>query len=178
MVRRMLRLRSLVLAGVIAATLTTPLAGCGRKPPEAQAAASAQKLMAAVWAGDPKGFEEALDRPAVRADLRRQLAEVAKARALSVEGGASDAALDRMITPQAFQLTDPAGRPLAAAPSEAQLKPLIAPVTKDRVCLRGAGQGDACPLTFARAEHGWKLVGMAPAGFTLAVPPEPAKDGK
>jgi hypothetical protein len=159
------------------AALAAALAGCGRKPPEAQAASAAHDLLAAVWSNDAAAFEAQIDRPAVRQDLRRQLAQVAQASMLSVEGGASDAVLDRMISPQAFRLADPAGAPLAAAPSEDQLRQLISPIGKDRACMHRTADLTACLLTFSRGDHGWKLVGMAPAGFTIAVPPAPAAKG-
>jgi hypothetical protein len=176
MVRRMLRPRSYVFATAL--VLIAALAACSRKPPEAQAAHAAQALLAAVWSQDEAGFEARLDRPAVRDDLRRQLSEVAQANALSVEGGASDAALDRMITPAAFQLTDAGGAPLAAAPSEVQTQLLITPLDKDHVCLHATIQHTGCMLTFAHRDKAWRLVAMAPAGFTIAVPPEPPKDEK
>jgi hypothetical protein len=153
--------------------------GCARKPPQAEAADTAQALLAAAWSGDAKDFEAAIDRPAVRADLRRQLMAVAQANALSVEGGASDAVLDRMISPDSFRMVQArTGEPLAAAPTRAQTAALLKPEGQDRVCLPAAAAsttGPTCLLTFAREKAGWRLVGMAPAGFTIPVAPEPAK---
>jgi hypothetical protein len=160
----------------LAALAALMLSACARKPQEAAAADAAQTLLAAAWSGDAQRFEAAVDRPAVRADLRRQLMAVAQANALSVEGGASDAALDRMITPAAFRLVQAgAGAPLAAAPSQAQTAALLQPAGPDRACVASAGPARTCLLTFARQKAGWRLVGMAPAGFSIAVAPEPPK---
>jgi hypothetical protein len=157
------------------AACAAALLSCHRQPPEAQAAVAAQRLLSAAWSGDAAAFESGLDRPAVRADLRRQLAQVAQASTLAVEGGASDPALDRMITPSAFRLTDARGAPLAAAPSLAQVQPLVSPLGQDRACLHASAGPADCLLTFAHGPDGWRLTGMAPAGFTVALPPEPAK---
>lgn len=160
------------------AALVLGAQACARKSPEAGAAETAQALLAAAWSGDARGFDGAVDRPAVRADLRRQLMQVARANALSIEGGASDAALDRMITPDAFRLVQAgSGQPLPAAPTRAQAAGLIRPAGQDRACVRAAAPETACLLTFVKEPAGWRLVGMAPAGFTIAVGPEPAKTG-
>jgi hypothetical protein len=165
--------RKLRIAALVVLALTTQ--ACHPKA-RAGAADAAQALLAAAWAGDSKGFEAAVDRPAVRADLRRQLMQVAQANALAVEGGASDAALDRMITPDAFRMVQAqTGGPLAAAPTRAQAAALLRPVGDDRVCLHDSSPQQACLLTFARRDAGWRLVGMAPAGFTVPVAPEPPK---
>jgi hypothetical protein len=149
---------------------------CARKPQESGAADAAQALLTAAWAGDDKGFEAQIDRPALRADLRRQLMAVAQANALSVEGGASDQALDRMITPDAFRMVQTTtGEPLPAAPTRAQTAALLKPAGADRACIQAVPPQQACLLTFAKEQAGWRLVGMAPAGFTIAVAPEPPK---
>jgi hypothetical protein len=151
--------------------------GCARKPQESAAAAAAQTLLTAAWSGDDKGFEAAIDRPALRADLRRQLMAVAQANGLSIEGGASDAALDRMITPDAFRMVQATtGQPLAAAPTRAQAEALLKPAGADRACVPAAPpEQQTCLLTFAKEQSGWRLVGMAPAGFTIAVGATPLK---
>jgi hypothetical protein len=165
--------RSLLVAAFAAFAMM--LQACGRHPPENRAADAAQKLLAAAWAGDAHGFEAAVDRAAVRADLRRQLATLAQANALSVEGGASDAALDRMITPQAFRLEDERGGALAVAPSKDQVQLLVTRLADGRACVHANIAHAGCLLTFGEVEKDWRLVGMAPAGFTITVPPEPPK---
>jgi hypothetical protein len=172
MVRPMVRM--LRVAALAALVLTVQ--ACARKPAERAEAAAAQALLASAWSEDPARFETVVDRPAVRADLRGQLQRVAQANSLAVEGGASDAALDRMITPHAFRVVAAgSGAPLAAAPSRAQAAAMLKPAGKDRVCLHDQTPQENCLLTFAKAKDVWRLVGMAPAGFTIAVSPEPAR---
>jgi hypothetical protein len=167
--------RQLWVAALAAVVLSAQ--ACARKPQEADAGDAAQALLAAAWSGDSKGFEAAVDRPSVRADLRHQLMQVAQANALAVEGGASDAALDRMITPDAFRMVQAGtGAPLPSAPSRGQTAALLKPLGQDRACVQTA-PGPTCLLTFAKGPGGWRLVGMAPAGFTIPVAPEPAKTG-
>lgn len=149
-------------------------AACSRQAADSAESAAVHALLASAWSQDADRFEAVVDRPAVRADLRHQLAEVAQANALAVEGGASDAALDRMITPHAFRLVDEgSGQPLVTPPSRAQAAALLKRVGKDRVCVHDQTPQEACLLTFARAKTGWRLVGMAPAGFIIAVAPDP-----
>src|SRR4051794_36824334 len=152
--------------------------GCGRKPVEVEAAGPAQALLTAAWTGDAKAFEAGLDRIAVRHDLRQQLLQVAQANTLAVEGGASDAALDRMITPDSFKLVEAgAGAPLSGAPSPGQTVALMKPLGKDRACLHDVTPQKSCVLTFAKEAAGWRLVAMRPAGFNLEIGPEPVKSG-
>lgn len=161
--------------GVVAATALVLAAGaCGRKPAERAESSAVQTLLASAWTRDEEAFETVVDRPSVRADLRRQLNQLAEANALAVDGGASDAALDRMITPHAFRLVDAlSGMPLTQAPSRAQAAALLRRIDDHRVCVHDQTPEQTCLLTFARAKAGWRLVGMAPAGFTIAVAPEP-----
>jgi len=103
---------------------------------------------------------------------------VAQANTLAVEGGASDAALDRMITPDSFKLVEAgSGAPLSVAPSTGQTAALMKPLGKDRACLHDVTPQKSCVLTFAREAAGWRLVAMRPAGFNLEIGPEPAKAG-
>jgi hypothetical protein len=149
---------------------------CAQKPAERAEAGAVQTLLTSAWSGDPNGFEAVVDRPSVRADLRHQLLQVAQANTLSVEGGASDAALDRMISPHAFRLVEAAsGAPLVAAPSRTQTAALLKSIGRNTVCVHDQTPAEACLLTFAKLKAGWRLVGMAPAGFTIAVAPEAAK---
>jgi|KBSSwiStaDraftv2_1062776.scaffolds.fasta_scaffold02217_13 hypothetical protein len=173
MVGAMVRAFRLALLAAVAATLCA----CGRPSTQDRAAAAARELLAAAWSEDARAFESHVDRPAVRQDLRRRLSELAQANTLSVEGGASDAVLDRMIAPAAFRLVDTRGGALTEAPSEAQIRLLVSPMGKDRACLHSSERQDQCLLTFGRDKRDWRLVGMAPAGFTIVVPPEPPTRG-
>src|ERR1700751_6065319 len=145
MVRPMVRMvRVAALAALVFATQ-----GCARKPAERGETAAAQALLASAWSEDAHSFEAVVDRAAVRADLRQQLERGAQANALGVEGGASDAALDRMITPHAFHLVAAgSGAPLAAPPTREQAAALLKPDGKDRVCLHDQSPEETCVLTF------------------------------
>lgn len=153
---------------ILAASLS--LAGCGgaapalRGPPRG-AADSASRLLDAAVRGDRKTFEALVDRAAVREDLRRQVTDVAKGALLDVDGGPSDFALDRMISPAAIRLVHASGRPITAAPTEADVAPLMKPLTGGRACLREAA-GD-CALTFGRVGGTWRLVGMKAANLRI-----------
>jgi hypothetical protein len=134
------------------------LAGCGGAAPKG-AAESASRLLDAALKGDRVAFEAEIDRAAVRDDVRRQIADVARGKALDVEGGPSEFALDRMISPAAIRVVHAgAGEPLTTAPTPAQLAPLMRSLARDRACVRGR-KGD-CLLTFAREKRDWRLVGM------------------
>ncbi|HEV2532385.1 hypothetical protein [Phenylobacterium sp.] len=141
--------------------------GCGGTP-ERDAGKTVQALLAATASGDAKAFEEAIDRPALRADLRQQMIGVARANGLDV-GGPSDFALDRMIGPQAIKLSPP------GAPSLAQLTPVLKSTGKDRVCLHDLTPQQACLLTFAHEPGGWRLVSMPAGDVVVAIPPAPVK---
>lgn len=147
------------------------IGGCGRGVPE-EAIASADALFDAVVARDRVAFEAAVDRRAVREDLRAQLVQVARANGLEVDGGPSEFALDRMIAPEALRLVDGDGRRVFEAPKPEQVAEMLQPAGKGRVCVPGAGTD--CVLTFARqkGEDGprWRLVAMRAQDLTIRVP--------
>lgn len=159
-------------SAVAAAALTLLVAACGKAPAK-DAGVAVQALLAAVQTGDAQAFEAGVDRPALRADLRRQMIAVGQQAGLDV-GGPSDSALDRMIGPDAFHLTL-GGAPLAAPPSTAQVATQLKPVAKDRVCLHALDAGQACLLTFARENGAWRLVAMPADHPAIELAPEPAK---
>ena len=137
------------------------LTACGDDQPPKAAAASASRLLAAAIARDRVAFEAEIDRPAVRDDLRRQVADLARGHALDVDGGPSELALDRMISPGALRVVrSGAGVALAKAPSAADLSRQMRVVDRRHVCLHGVGAARRCVLTFAKAKGGWRLVGM------------------
>lgn len=145
---------------------------CGARDPVKAATPDVQGLLAALQAGDARGFEAHLDRPALRADLRRQVAGVGHANGLDVEGGPSDLALDRRIDPAALRLVrQGTDQPLAAAPSPGQTAALLKAVDHDHVCLRDPAQ--RCLLMFARETAGWRLTAMpAQPGVRIEIGPE------
>jgi len=57
----------------------------------------------------------------------------------------------------------------------ARLDVAVSYAGKDRACVQAAAPEQTCLLTFAKEKTGWRLVGMAPAGFTIALSPEPPK---
>jgi len=171
MVRRMLRWVRVAALGALLLTA----AGCGDKP-KADATRAAQGLLAAAQAGDATAFEAYLDRPKIRADLREQLVDVARARGLEVDGGPSDIALDRMIAPEAFHIVQAGtGAPLAAAPSPEQVALIVRRVDDRRVC--DLTPAAACILTFAREASGWRLIGMLARDLKIEAPPQPPRKG-
>src|SRR3569623_510929 len=114
MVRRMLRQGFLAaLCGVALA-----LAGCSLDA-KGDAAKAVASFLAAAKADDTAAFEAALDRPALRIALRDQLAALARSSGLDVNGGPSEFAMDRMITPQLVRRAE-AGAGLPDAPTPAQ----------------------------------------------------------
>jgi hypothetical protein len=147
------------------AVLTVGLNGCGTAVPKG-AVESASRLLAAVMSGDRAAFEAQIDRAALRADVRRQVAEIAKGSTLDVEGGPSEFALDRMISPDAVRVVDPSGAAPAAPPTPAELKPLMRKMDGKRACLREA-DGQNCVLTFAKGKDHWRLVGMRAMDATV-----------
>jgi hypothetical protein len=169
MVRRMfLRVCAILLA-------TVALAGCGRwwMNPRADGARGVLEFFQAVRSGDRKSFDAAVDRPALHADLRGQLADVGRQYGLEVEGGASEFSLDRLITPQAFVLTDVStGRPLTGPPALAQIANALQVSDRGHVCLMTMTTR-TCVLRFTRHEGRWRLTGMPARQTPIALPHNP-----
>lgn len=149
------------------ALIALGLNGCGAAAPKG-AIESASRLLAAALNGDRAAFEAQIDRRAVREDVRRQVTELAKATALEVDGGPSEFALDRMISPAAVRVVDRSGATLTQAPTPKQVAPLMRKVGARRACLKDAGADD-CLLTFARTRDHWRLVGMKAMDLTIQV---------
>lgn len=141
------------------------LNGCGAAAPQG-AAESASRLLTAVMRGDRVAFEAQIDRAALREDVRRQVAEIAKGSTLEVEGGPSEFALDRMISPDAVRVVDRSGAKAATPPTPDQVAPLLHKVDATRACLREA-EGENCVLTFAKGKDRWRLVGMRALDATV-----------
>jgi len=152
----------------ILAIVAVALNGCGAAAPKG-AIESASRLLAAALSGDRVAFEAQIDRSAVREDVRRQVTELAKATALDVDGGPSEFALDRMISPDALRVVDRSGAALTAAPTAAQVAPLMRKVDAGRACLRDAEAPGGCLLTFAKGKDHWRLVGMKAMDLTIEV---------
>lgn len=144
------------------------LSGCGGAAPQG-AAENASRLLAAALKNDRVAFEAEIDRTAVRDDVRRQLADMARTKALDVEGGPSEFALDRMIGPDAMRVVDGAGRSLTVAPTAAEIMRLMSMREAGHACLSDAAEPGRCQLTFAKANGGWRLVGMQATGLRIRV---------
>jgi hypothetical protein len=144
---------------VALSALACLLSACGGGV-RAKGSAAISAFLAATQREDRKAFEAGLDRPALRSDLRGQLADLGRAHGVDV-GGASEFALDRMITPQAVRLTAQrvtSGWP--AAPTAAQIIPHMKAPDRAHICLEEAASR-RCLLSFAREGGAWRLVGMA-----------------
>src|SRR5688572_29807845 len=109
---------------LVLAFATLGLSACNGGAPRG-AAESASRLLAAALRNDRVAFEAEIDRDAVRDDVRRQVAELARSTALEVDGGPSEFALDRMISPDAVRVVDSTGHRLAQAPTAGQIAPLL-----------------------------------------------------
>lgn len=170
MVRRMLR-KSLVVA---LTALAVVLGGCDIGV-RAEAAKAIERFLAAVHNNDRAAFEAAVDRPALRADLRDQLTDLGRARGVIVEGGPSEFTLDRMISPGAFRLVEAkTGQVLSHAPNAAEIALIMKVRDKGHVCV-GDPSKAACALSFAKRDGVWRLVGMRATDLRIEVPPAPAK---
>lgn len=139
------------------AALCVGLAGCEEQA-KADAAEAAGRLLAAAQSADRVRFEAEIDRAAVREDLRRQIVEVARADGLEVDGGPSDLALDRMISPEAVRKLAPTV--VATPPGPKDLAQRLDVVGKRRMCLPDPLADDRCLFTFAKEKEAWRLVGM------------------
>jgi hypothetical protein len=150
---------------LLLAVLALPLTACGGSAPTG-AAEVASRLLAAAMTNDRVAFEAEIDRDALRADMRRQVIEMARTKALDVEGGPSEFALDRMISPDAIRLVDAKGHRLTEAPEADEVRGMLKATDKTHVCLR---QGSDCLLTFGKGQAGWRLVGMKARDMTIQV---------
>lgn len=156
----------MIRVGLILALSSLVLAACGEPAPKG-ATESASRLLAAAVYRDDDAFEAEIDRPAVREDIRRQVSALARTDALEVDGGPSDFALDRMISPAAIRVVSPEGEALATPPTAEQVAPMMRRVGAGQVCLQGASE--ECLLTFVRAGDGWRLVGMKAMDLRIVV---------
>lgn len=158
---------------LLLAVAALALSGCGGGAPKA-ATESASRLLAAALNNDRVAFEAEIDRAAVREDVRRQVADLARTKGLEVDGGPSEFALDRMISPDAVRVVDGEGHRLTTPPTARQVAPMMKPMDGKRVCLRDTEAPDDCLLTFARGKDAkagdpWRLVGMKAMDLRIEV---------
>jgi hypothetical protein len=148
--------RGIVMA-LTALALLLSACGLGERSDASKAIAG---FLAAVQKDDRAAFEKGIDRAALQRDLRDQLAEMGKAGGMDVDGGASEFALNRMISPQAVRLTAAQTAPgWPSSPTAAQVVPRMKVRDLSHVCLEQAAT-KKCLLDFARRDGVWRLVGM------------------
>jgi hypothetical protein len=153
-----------------AAVLALGLSGCSMGV-RADASKDIAAFLKAAHQGDRKGFEAGLDRPALRSDLRDQIADLGRNNTLDVDGGPSEFAIDRMISPRAFRLVEAqTGRALPEAPTPAQVQLLMTVTDRSHVCIRNPAR-EPCVLRFAKAKGQWRLVGMPATDLKIEVQP-------
>jgi hypothetical protein len=161
-------------SAVALAVLTVALCGCDIGV-RADASKAVERFLTAVHNDDPTAFEAVIDRKALRADLRDQLTDLARAKGVMVDGGPSDFALDRMISPAAFRLVEAnTGQAVSTAPNPAEIALMMQVRDKAHVCVGDAGK-PRCPLSFAKRDGVWRLVGMQATDLKIEVPPAPSK---
>jgi hypothetical protein len=154
------------------AALALALSACGPSP-KAGAAKDIARFLDAVVRDDHTVFLAGVDRPEVQGDLRAQVTELARTKGVVVDGGPSEFAIDRMISPDAFHLFDAkTGQPLTVAPTVAQVADMLKVRSATRVCLDDATT-KSCRITFAKRGDAWLLVGMPATNLRIAVPPAP-----
>jgi hypothetical protein len=142
---------------VALSALALSLAACGLDARK-DTANEIARFMAAVQRDDQPAVEAALDRPALRINLRDQLADLGRASGIDVGDGPSEFAMDRMITTQAIRLAE--GRTgLSAIPTAAQVEPVLTMPDKTHACVQDIAK-DHCALMFARRAGVWRLAGM------------------
>jgi hypothetical protein len=146
-----------IVAGISALGVLLSACGLGERDDASKAIAG---FLAAVQTDDRAAFEKGVDRAALQADLRDQLAEMGKAGGMDVDGGASEFALDRMISPQAVRLAAAKTAPnWPPAPTPAQVMPRMKVRDIRHVCLEQIAT-KKCLLDFAKRDGVWRLVGM------------------
>lgn len=138
------------------------LSGCGLDAKN-QAAEDVRELLVAAREGDAEAFEAGIDREKLKADLRVQVREAAREQGIDI-GGPSDAALDRMIGPDALRVAQPDP---AAPPTAAQIAEILDVRDNSRACLRAPGEADGCALTFEKQGPRWKLIGVQTSRLEL-----------
>ena len=158
---------------VVLALAALGLSACNGSAPNG-AAETASRLLTAAFKNDRVAFEAEIDRAAVRDDVRRQVNDMARIGALEVDGGPSEFALDRMISPDALRMVDASGARLTAPPTAQQVAPLMTVLDDQRVCLKDAESPRNCLLTFAKgttadAKGHWRLVGMRALDLRIEV---------
>lgn len=145
------------------------LAGCGLDT-RYEAASDVRNMLTAAQTGDAEAFEAHIDRARLKESVREQVMQNARAQGIEVGGGPSDAALDRMIAPDAFRLVKLSdGGAVPETPSQAEIA-LMLDIEGRTACLRQPGSDDsaACLMAFEKQGQTWKLVAVQAADMRIA----------
>lgn len=161
----------------LGAAASLALAGCERATTQLDAAQDVHAFVTAARAGDRATFDRHVDREALTADLKRQIAEQpgagGAARLFETEQGRR--LLDRLIAPETFAFAlDRAGPALARTPSTPEIAAVLKTVDADTVCLPQGGLDGPCAATFDRQGATWRLVALNGAGAIVQQIPFPA----
>ena len=136
------------------------LGGCAGDV-QRDAADDVRAFLHAVRTGDAAAFERHVDRPALRAQLARELrAEMPNTVAGAERRGGLDAYVDGMISPYGLGRAMKRGDTRDRTPPEAEVAALLIEVDERRVCLPGATR-EVCSLTFTRGSDAvWRLTAL------------------
>ena len=143
------------------------LVGCNMDH-KAYAARDVALALEAARKGDRTTFEAHIHRPALRDDLREQLAALGRANSLDV-GEASEFAIDRRINPQALRFVNLAsGQPINQPITPAEVKGRIVIRGDKTLCLTDPSQ-KTCVLQFRYIARHWVLTSMPARQTTIAL---------
>lgn len=157
-----------------AALALLAVAGCQRVSTQLDAAEDIRAFLLAVEAKDRAAFDAHVDRTALKADLRRQLAAQGGAAALLAESNAGDRILDGLIAPEAFNLAVERAVPaLNRTPSAPEIAAVLKTLDAHRVCLPSGGLDGPCAVTFVKQGETWRLVSVATGGLAVQSVPFP-----
>jgi hypothetical protein len=152
------------------AALAALLTACGDADVRRSAAADVHAFLSAAQSGDRKTFRAYVDRPAVRADLRRQLEAEVRRRGLEARPF-DDRAIDRMIEPQYLSLQGAVGFGARSVPPAGQIALLIKVLPDGRACLMSPAIPPECVLTFENQSDRWRLVAVAATDMQIVRAP-------
>lgn len=151
------------------------LAGCERVTTQLDAAEDIRVFLLAVEQRDRAAFDAHVDRAALKADLRRQIAAQGGAGALLAQSGPGERILDGLISPESFSLAVERAAPaLNRTPTAPEIAAVLKTLDANRVCLPNGGLDGPCAVTFAKQGETWKLVSVAAVGMAVQQLPFPS----
>ncbi|MFN3512599.1 MAG: DUF2939 domain-containing protein [Phenylobacterium sp.] len=162
----MIKLRMLA-----AALLALGAAACGDVEIRREAARDVHALLDAAYRNDRKTFGAYIDRPALRADLERQLRHQAERKGVDLSRGVDPRALDRMIDPSAVQIQAALGLGGRSVPSPDRIAMMMRVSPEGRVCLLEPSIPPACVMTFEKQGDRWRLVAASAPNIQIRTAP-------